>query len=89
MPKNEYNKELIIVHQWLQEKHKEFRNSNRLKSNDERRAYAHAVKTVGDIAYNCNITDKPTPNTNKKTQLKKIQQQETEHTELYNIATTD
>ena len=82
---NEYNKELILVHQFLQEKHQEFRNSNRIKSNDDRRKYAHAVQTVGDIAYNCNITPKPNPQTNKKKQIQKNK----EHTELYNIATTD
>lgn len=89
---NEYNKELILVHQFLEEKHQEFRNSNRIKSNDERRKYAHAVKTVSDIAYNCIITDKPNPNTNKKQQLKRIkqlEQKEEEHTELYNIATKE
>ena len=82
---NEYNKELILVHQFLQEKHQEFRNSNRIKSNDDRRKYAHAVKTVGDIAYNCVITDKPNPNNNKKQQLKRIKV----HTDLYNIANKD
>ena len=87
---NEYNKELILVLQFLEEKHQEFRNSNRIKSNDERRKYAHAVKTVMDIAYNCIITDKPNPNTNKKTQLEKIhKQKQEEHTELFNIATSD
>ena len=66
MNPEEYNKELITVLQFLQEKHQEFRESNRIKSNDDRRKYAHAVKTVGDIAYNCNITPKPNPNTYKK-----------------------
>lgn len=66
MMPQEYNKELILVHQFLQEKHKEFRESNKLKNNEERRKYAHAVKTVGDIAYNCNITDKPNPQQNKR-----------------------
>lgn len=63
---SEYNKELILVHQFLQEKHKEFRQSNKLKNNEERLRYAHAVKTVGDIAYNCNITDKPNPKDTKR-----------------------
>lgn len=66
MMPNEYNKELIIVHKFLQEHHKRFRESNKLKSDNERRAYAHAVKTVGDIAYNCNITPKPNPNDTKR-----------------------
>ena len=66
MNTDEYNKELITVLQFLQEKHQEFRESNRTKTNDDRRKYAHAVKTVGDIAYNCNITPKPNPNTYKK-----------------------
>ena len=65
---NEYNKELILVHKFLQEKHKQFRENNQIKSDDDRRKYAHAVKTVGDIAYNCNITDKPIPEQNKRLQ---------------------
>ena len=89
---NEYNKELLLVLQFLQEKHKEFRKSNRIKSNDERRKYAHAIQTINDIAYNCIITPKPNPNTNKRTQLKRIRKQEKqqeEHTELFNMATSD
>lgn len=99
MNPEEYNKELITVLQFLQEKHQEFRESNRTKTNDDRRKYAHAVKTVGDIAYNCNITPKPNPNTYKKqviipthTTPQKKEEEETtpeEHTELYNMATTD
>ena len=99
MNTDEYNKELITVLQFLQEKHQEFRESNRIKSNDDRRKYAHAVKTVGDIAYNCNITPKPNPNTYKKQVIipthmttHKEEEEETtpeEHTELYNMATTD
>lgn len=69
MMPNEYNKELILVHQFLQEKHKEFRESNKLKCDEDRRKYAHAVKTVGDIAYNCNITDKANPNDTKRPEL--------------------
>ena len=91
MNPEEYNKDLITVLQFLQEKHQEFRESNRIKSNEDRRKYAHAVKTVGDIAYNCNITPKPNPNTHKKniiTKQNKNQPKE-EHTELYNMATTD
>ena len=99
MKENEYNKELMLVHQFLQEKHHEFRQSNRIKSNEDRRKYAHAVKTVGDIAYNCNITPKPNPNEHKKNIITpqnkdqpKEEEEETtneEHTELYNMATTD
>lgn len=84
MNDNEYNQELILVHQFLQEKHREFRKSNRIKSNEDRRKYAHAVKTVGDIAYNCNITDKPNPNTHKKHCKKQCQTRTREHVELYN-----
>lgn len=96
MNTDEYNKELITVLQFLQEKHQEFRESNRTKTNDDRRKYAHAVKTVGDIAYNCNITPKHNPNTYKKqviipTHINKQKEETTkeEHTELYNMATTD
>ena len=77
MNPDEYNKELITVLQFLQEKHHEFRESNRIKSNDDRRKYAHAEKTVGDIAYNCNITPKPNPNTYKTNKKKKPQQKNT------------
>ena len=81
---NEYNQELITVLHFLQEKHKEFKQSTRLKSDHDRRAYAHAIKTVADIAYNCTIQDKKTPLQDKKERVEK-----NEHTEIFNIATTD
>ena len=61
----EYNKELMLAHQFIKKQHEQYMKSDRIKSDDERRAYAHAVKIVGDIAYNCNICDKDTPNTHK------------------------
>ncbi len=63
---SEYNKELILVHKFLREQHQRFRESNKLKSDKERLQYAHAVKTIGDIAYNCNITPKNNPQDNKR-----------------------
>lgn len=61
----EYNKELILVHTFLKKLHENYMNSNKIKSNNERLSFAHAVKTVGDIAYHCNITKRETPQTHK------------------------
>ena len=61
----EYNKELILVHTLLKTIYEDYMNSNRIKHNNERLAYAHAVKTVGDIAYNCDIASRGTPQTHK------------------------
>jgi hypothetical protein len=55
-PNREYNKELILVHEWLKELYEHYMHSNKLKSDDERRCYAHAVQTVGYIAYNTTIS---------------------------------
>jgi hypothetical protein len=57
----EYNKELILVHKFLKEQYKKFHDSNKLKTDDERLRYAHAIQTVGNIAYNTIITDKDNP----------------------------
>ena len=65
MMPHEYNQELILVHQFLQQQYTKFRQSHKLKTNQERLQYAHALKTVEDIAYNCNITPKNTPHNNK------------------------
>lgn len=93
MTKNnqEYNKELILVHQFLQPLYEAYLHSNQIKSNKERLHWSHAIQIIRYIANNCNITDKPNPNNNKKEQLQKKEQLENteEHTELYNIATTD
>ena len=97
MNTNEYNKELILAHQFLKTRYQSYQQSNRIKSNEERRSYAHAIQIIGDIAYNCNITPKPNPNTYKKqviipthmTQHKEEETTKEEHTELYNMATTD
>ena len=96
---SEYNKELILAHQFLKTRYQTYLTSNRIKSNQERRAYAHAIQIIGDIAYNTNITPKPNPNTYKKQVIipqhmnkQKEEEEETtteEHTELYNMATTD
>jgi len=96
MNAGEYNKELILAYQFLKTQYQHYQQSNRIKSDEERRSYAHAIQIIGDIAYNCNITPKPNPNTYKKQviipQHMNKQEEETtkeEHTELYNMATTD
>lgn len=55
----------MLAHQFIKKQYRSYMNSNQIKSDDERRGYAHAVKIMGDIAYNCNISDKDTPNTHK------------------------
>ena len=62
----ELNKELILSHQHIKNEYEKFLNSNRIKSNPERLAWSHAVQIIGYIAYNCNITPKPNPNSTKK-----------------------
>lgn len=81
---NEYNKELILVHQFLQPLYEAYLHSNQIKNDKERLQWSHAIQIIGYIAYNCNITDKPNPQQNKKKQI-----QDKEHTDIYNIATTD
>ncbi len=87
MTKNnqEYNKELILVHQFLQPLYEAYLHSNQIKNDKERLQWSHAIQITRYIANNCNITDKPNPKQNKKEQLENTE----EHTELYNLATTD
>lgn len=68
---SEYNKELILAHQFLKTRYQAYQQSNRIKSDEERRSYAHAIHTIGDIAYNCNITKKQNPQERKREYIEK------------------
>lgn len=57
-PNREYNKELILAHEFIKEQYTHYLHNNKLKSDTERRAYAHAVQTIGHIAYNTRIYDR-------------------------------
>lgn len=63
---NEYNQELILAHQHIKKEYQKFLTSNRIKSNQERLAWSHAVQITGHIAHNCNITPKQNPNNTKR-----------------------
>ncbi len=56
------NDELMLVYEFLLEKHEIFLKSNRIKSNEERLRWSHAVETVRNVAENYNIV----PKNNKK-----------------------
>ena len=60
-PNTQYNEDLILAYTFLKERYEQYKKSNRIKSNHERLAYAHAIETIRDIAYNTNITTKPNP----------------------------
>lgn len=55
---NEYNKELLLAHDFIKQQYEVYLHSNKIKSNDERRAYAHAVHITQYIANHCNIEKK-------------------------------
>jgi hypothetical protein len=79
---NELNQELILAHTFIKQQYQQYLKSTRIKNDEERRAWAHAVTITEHIAKNTHITPKDTPNTRKR-------KQEKQHTELYNLATTD
>ena len=83
---DKYNQELKLAHEFIRKQYEIYLRSERIKSDPERRAYAHAVQVTGYIAHNCNITDKTTP-----LQYKKQQQQEKEELrpEFYNTPLED
>lgn len=60
------NQELMLAHQFIKQQYQTYLNSNRIKSNPERRAWAHAVQITGHIANNTHITPKQTPTEYKK-----------------------
>lgn len=66
-PNNQYNKELKLVHKLLKQKYHEYLENNKIKSEQERLQYAHAVQTVGYVANNCYISKS---NKEKETQIK-------------------
>ena len=68
---SEYNKDLILAHQFLKTRYQAYQQSNRIKSDEERRSYAHAIQIIGDIAYNCNITKKQNPQERKREYIEK------------------
>lgn len=68
---SEYNKELILAHKFLKQQYEAYKRSNRIKSDNERRAYAHAIQVIGDIAYNTTIQPKPNPNDRKREYIEK------------------
>ena len=52
------NDELKLAHEFIKKQHEIFLKSNKIKSQDERLRWGHAVQTIGNIAYNYNITPK-------------------------------
>ena len=64
-PNTQYNKELLLAHQFIQQQYTTYINSNKIKNDNERRAYAHAVQVTEYIAKNCNITPQETQTTHK------------------------
>ena len=52
----ELNKELQLAHTFIKEQYNKYLKSNKMKNDNERRAYAHAVQITGQIAYNYTIT---------------------------------
>jgi len=52
------NDELKLVYEFLSEQHAIFLKSDRIKSRYDRWRWSHAVETVGNIAYNYDITPK-------------------------------
>lgn len=85
-PQSQLNKELTLAHQFIKQQYQTYINSNSIKSDQERRAYAHAVHILEYVAHNCNITPKHETTKHKKTTPPHKEQT---HTELYNMATTD
>lgn len=57
----QYNEDLILAYKFLKERYETYKTSNRIKSNPERIAYAHAIETIRDIAYNTTIHTKHNP----------------------------
>lgn len=89
-PNKQYNQELILVHQHLKKQYTQYIESNQIKNEKERLQWAHAVQTIGHIAHNCNITTKQTPQDPKREKYQNPNHKNiTEHTELFNMATTD
>ena len=78
----ELNKELMLAHNFLKQQYETYLKSEQIKSNEERRSYAHAIHIIGYIAYNTHITT-----LNNKKQLQKIKQLQTtkDHTDIYNM----
>lgn len=62
----EYNKELILAHQFLKKQHQKYLNNTMIKNEKDRLAWAHAVQITGHIAQHCNITPKPNPTNTKR-----------------------
>lgn len=62
----EYNKELILAHQFLKKQHQKYLNSTMIKNEHERLQWAHAVQITEQIATHCNITPKDNPQNTKR-----------------------
>lgn len=73
---NNYNHELMLVHQHIKKEYEAYMKSNRIKDDEERRRWGHSIQTLQYIASNCNITDRTTPVKAKK--------EEKEQAEFYN-----
>ena len=56
---NELNKELEIVHKFIKKLYDNELKSNKIKSEDERLRWAHAVLITGKIAHEYEIKEKP------------------------------
>lgn len=52
------NKELQTAHDFIKKQHEIYLNSNKIKSEEERLRWSHAVQTIGNIAYNYEINQK-------------------------------
>lgn len=52
---NEFNKELLLVRDFLEKEYKKYIMSNCIKSEEERLIHAHALQTVSFITENCDI----------------------------------
>lgn len=64
-----YNDELKLVHKFLKEQYSKEFKSNKIKTEDERLRWSHAVQVTGLIAYNYNIAPKTDAEISKDTEL--------------------